>query len=186
MFKAEFELEAITPLFMRGADQRQAEIRAPSIKGLMRWWFRALAGNYFGRDIAGLKRFEERFFGGVGSKSRVTIEVTKVEGVKKSLVSESGGRCTINDKSPSSQLRYLWFSINLLAQNCRLKEYYPAGTKFNINIQSLDEKAFRLALASLWALVNLGSIGFRARRGAGCVRFSGGDLQEFDELDLRY
>ncbi|MDI3498463.1 type III-B CRISPR module RAMP protein Cmr1, partial [Archaeoglobus sp.] len=42
MYSATFTLEAITPVFMRGANQSKAEIRAASIKGLMRWWFRAL------------------------------------------------------------------------------------------------------------------------------------------------
>jgi len=40
-----FELKAVTPIFMHGADQGRVEIRAASIKGLMKWWFRALAEN---------------------------------------------------------------------------------------------------------------------------------------------
>ncbi len=79
MFKAEFEVEAITPIFMRGADQRKAEIRASSIKGLMRWWFRALAGNYFGNDVVGLRRAEEYVFGSTNRRSRVVVEVSSKE-----------------------------------------------------------------------------------------------------------
>ncbi|MGB9878340.1 MAG: type III-B CRISPR module RAMP protein Cmr1, partial [bacterium] len=33
------------PLFMGGADPKKAEWRAPSVKGLMRWWFRAAGGD---------------------------------------------------------------------------------------------------------------------------------------------
>ncbi len=39
-----FHLELITPCFCAGADQSRAEIRAPSIRGQLRWWFRALGG----------------------------------------------------------------------------------------------------------------------------------------------
>ncbi len=78
MYKAEFEVEAITPIFMRGADQRKAEIRASSIKGLMRWWFRALAGSYFSDDVVGLKKVEDYVFGSTGGKSRVVVEVSDV------------------------------------------------------------------------------------------------------------
>lgn len=79
MYEATFDLEAITPIFMRGADQTKAEIRASSIKGLMRWWFRALAGNYFGNDVAGLKKAEEYVFGSTKRRSRVVVEVSSKE-----------------------------------------------------------------------------------------------------------
>lgn len=40
-----FHLELITPCFCGGAEpERQAEIRAPSIRGQLRWWFRTLGG----------------------------------------------------------------------------------------------------------------------------------------------
>ena len=40
-----FHLELITPCFCAGADQSRAEIRVPSIRGQLRWWFRALGGS---------------------------------------------------------------------------------------------------------------------------------------------
>src|SRR5437667_3497499 len=40
-----FHIELITPCFCGGAEpERQAEIRAPSIRGQLRWWFRTLGG----------------------------------------------------------------------------------------------------------------------------------------------
>ena len=182
MFKAEFELEAITPIFMRGADQTKAEIRSSSIKGLMRWWFRALAGNYFGNDVVNLRKAEESIFGSTGRRSRVVVEISDVIGVKKCVLFKRG---VIDRRSPTNQLRYLWFSINLLARKNQFDEYYPAGTKFRLKIKATDEKSFKIALASLWALVTLGGIGFRSRRGAGSVRFCAGDLKEFNDLYLK-
>jgi hypothetical protein len=38
------EIEVLTPLFNRGAYQDTPEIRVPSIRGMVRWWFRALGG----------------------------------------------------------------------------------------------------------------------------------------------
>ena len=38
------EIEFITPAFLAGADQNVPEIRVPSIRGELRWWFRALGG----------------------------------------------------------------------------------------------------------------------------------------------
>ena len=45
MTRQTFTLELITPCFCAGANAAQAEIRAPSIRGQLRWWFRALGGN---------------------------------------------------------------------------------------------------------------------------------------------
>ena len=40
-----FHLELITPCFCGGAEpEKQAEIRATSIRGQLRWWFRTLGG----------------------------------------------------------------------------------------------------------------------------------------------
>ncbi len=51
-----YNIELLTPCFCAGADQTKAEIRAPSIRGQLRWWFRALGGTPQG---------EKEVFGGV-------------------------------------------------------------------------------------------------------------------------
>ncbi len=56
------ELETVTPLFMYGADQNHPEIRAASIKGVMRWWWRAVAGNIY--TIDDMRYKESEIFGG--------------------------------------------------------------------------------------------------------------------------
>jgi CRISPR type III-B/RAMP module RAMP protein Cmr1 len=40
-----YTLEFITPCFCAGADQTVAELRGSSIRGQLRWWFRALGGS---------------------------------------------------------------------------------------------------------------------------------------------
>src|ERR1043166_7335138 len=40
----ERDIQLLTPCFCRGAYRDQPEIRAPSIRGMVRWWFRALGG----------------------------------------------------------------------------------------------------------------------------------------------
>jgi len=182
MYKAEFKLEAVTPIFMRGADQTKAEIRAPSIKGLMRWWFRALAGSYFGDDITGLRKAEEFVFGSTGRRSRVIIEVDSPKPRK--LHFKPG---IIDRLTGVSKLRYLWFSIMLLSKEksgCQFQYYYPPNTEFSIQLRSFGEREFKIALLTLWASVVLGGFGFRGRRGAGSLAFAGGDLEIFENLGL--
>jgi len=44
MKKLSFMLETITPLFLSGNDQTTVELRAASIRGHLRYWYRALLG----------------------------------------------------------------------------------------------------------------------------------------------
>lgn len=46
--RANFTLKVLTPMFMGGADPEGApELRAASIRGAMRFWFRAIAVTFF-------------------------------------------------------------------------------------------------------------------------------------------
>ena len=45
MEKIVFECESVTPMFMYGADGKTPELRPASVKGVMRFWWRAINGN---------------------------------------------------------------------------------------------------------------------------------------------
>jgi CRISPR-associated protein Cmr1 len=61
----------VTPMFISGADQSTAEIRAPSIKGVLRFWWRALNWHRFANgqnnnqreSLLRLRRDESLLFG---------------------------------------------------------------------------------------------------------------------------
>lgn len=59
MRDAEINLHFVTPAFLCGADPRKAEFRAPSVRGMLRWWTRALGyspgeeNTWFGSANAG-------------------------------------------------------------------------------------------------------------------------------------
>jgi CRISPR-associated protein Cmr1 len=44
MDSKEFEVEVVTPMFLGGANNLEAELRVPSIKGMLRFWWRATCG----------------------------------------------------------------------------------------------------------------------------------------------
>ena len=46
MIAVKITFVCLTPCFCAGADQAQAEIRPSSIRGALRWWFRALGGSH--------------------------------------------------------------------------------------------------------------------------------------------
>ncbi|WP_273845472.1 type III-B CRISPR module RAMP protein Cmr1 [Rubrobacter calidifluminis] len=62
MEKIEATFRVVTPMFMSGADQSKAELRLPSIKGALRFWWRALAWSRYG-DLQKIREEETRLFG---------------------------------------------------------------------------------------------------------------------------
>ena len=83
-----FECEVITPMFLGGADGKSAELRAPSIKGALRFWWRAMNGHL---PLDQLHKEESKIFGDGGTDARrspVTIRIVgkKIEAKQFELV----------------------------------------------------------------------------------------------------
>ncbi len=168
MFKAEFELEAITPIFMRGANQTKAEIRASSIKGLMRWWFRALAGNYFGDGVVNLRKAEEEIFGSTERRSRVVVEISQVE---------SG--IAWNERNEYE--RYFWFS-----QVGRYsKPAIHPNSRIRLVIKGYNRRLLEISLISLWMAIHLGGFGSRSRKFGGSI-FPAKEPETNFEVDINF
>lgn len=182
MYEATFELEAITPLFMRGADQNKAEFRSASVKGVMRWWLRALAGSYFGDNIEALRKAEGMVFGSAGSggarRSRVFVRAEVKDKREGSVFQHADSWRDEKAIVWSEYVDYLFFSALDKRKNRKTGgvdvksrfRYYDPGSKFEVILSSWDRDAFLLAEASLWMAINLGGFGFRARRGAGSLK----------------
>jgi len=155
--EAKFTAEAVTPVFIAGADQRNIEnegLRAPSIRGLLRWWFRAIMGGM--TSLENLKELEKSVFGSTEQKSAVKI------------------RTATNSQPASidvpSELGYLWFSMHMQKKKDERLCCYPKGSKFEIMLYSGNEATLNIASGCLWALLYLGGVGSRMRRGAGSLK----------------
>ena len=78
------EIEAtyrvVTPMFCGGADpERRAELRLPSFKGVLRFWWRALAWTRLDGDLGRIRREEDALFGSAGGgRSRVLMRLAHV------------------------------------------------------------------------------------------------------------
>ncbi len=73
------DIEVLTPLFNRGAYQDTPELRVPSIRGMVRWWFRTLGGTADEEKEAfgGMKKFGDRLANEVMA-SRLVFRVSQV------------------------------------------------------------------------------------------------------------
>ena len=172
MREVRFELETITPLFMSGFDPRgPAEIRPPSLRGLLRFWLRALLGGTGITDSRKLLEEENKVFGSTAQASPVTVrtEFSVMPQVKEYCTEDFGGG--------RSGIAYIYF----VARGTRRdppRKYIAPPFRFMLKLSlrpGAREEALRLACASLWLLTHLGGMGARSRRFGGCPQVVGGD-----------
>lgn len=163
-----FQCEVITPMFLAGADGKTPELRAPSIKGALRFWWRAMNGHL---SIDKLREEEAKIFGGSGdsegrSKVVIKIENPKIpeENISKSLWNEIEHK-EKTPKSPKKEqgLAYLFYSVLMLTE----RAYIKAGSKFFLKIRYCDEKIFKDVVSLLKIVSMFGGLGSRSRRCAG-------------------
>src|SRR5256885_390570 len=67
-------LQVTTPIFNSGAEG-DAGLRVPSLRGAMRFWFRALAGMAVGNDLSRLAALERHVFGATSHASPVKLRL---------------------------------------------------------------------------------------------------------------
>lgn len=159
------QLELITPCFCAGADQGKAEIRVPSLRGELRWWFRVLGGDAV---------LEQEIFGGVhgerAKSSNLVIRISNCIPAKQEWKPPS--------MKPQTALSYIWYFANASGK-ARGSTYGPRflpagflspGYRFQIDFslrRPLPIDQDTLLQLSLRAFAYCGSLGYRATRGAG-------------------
>jgi len=148
MAQVRLNLEAVTPMFLGGADQ-QPDLRPASIRGALRYWLRAALGGVIGDNyIDELRRLEAAVFGEIerGSAVRVRLSQPTFTAANEFLLPhKSQGQAKA---VPVEQDFTLTLYLRPLA----------------------DLRALEMATWSALLWVTLGGIGRRSRRGAGSLQ----------------
>ena len=160
------QLSFITPGFCAGANQNQAELRVPAIRGQLRWWFRVLGG-----DAAA----EKRVFGGIShgggdekpQASHVCLRIAKQEpvyGTEEDL------------PKPNSPRYYLFHFARVSGNNDGIHRYrngawLAPGSSFELRClqrRHIEADRDRALFQRAWqAFLLMGSLGLRQTRGLG-------------------
>jgi CRISPR-associated protein Cmr1 len=177
MQKVTFTLRVLTPLFLAGADSTTAELRAPSFRGLMRYWYRALVGGLSGttpQSLEKVKQAETAVFGATDTGSAVSIRVSAASDKPREFTEPISVRVGGNWQATGKG--YLLWSMAKSGKvdKGNLKParwYFPPGTSFQVTLSTRGTDASRLeqAIAAFWLLTHLGGVGSRSRRCAGSL-----------------
>ncbi|MEA5402997.1 type III-B CRISPR module RAMP protein Cmr1 [Arcicella sp. DC2W] len=143
-----FTCEVITPMFLAGADGTTPELRPASIKGALRFWWRAMNGHL---PIDEMRKLEGEIFGSTQQRSKIIIR-TELITPKYDNINKSE---TLHGRD------YLMYSVFM-----NEKKAITSGS-FKVVLSSIDKEALLEATYCFWLLSNIGALGTRSRRGCG-------------------
>ena len=171
------DYEVLTPLFLGDADQTQVELRPPTLKGLLRFWYRAADPKH--------AKQEAELFGGTEDSGqapfllRVRVEKSTKWEWNSDLIArydEGRGRQTRNG------LRYLGYPFDPRLQSGDKRIALGPGSRFRMDIvfhrkaePEQRQNQRRAVLTAAWLLGHLGGAGSRSRRGFGSLALQGWD-----------
>ncbi len=178
-----YNIEVITPCFCAGANQQQAEIRVPSIRGQLRWWFRALGGT---------RQEEAQIFGGVHGGATASAVRLRVGNV---LKGPAWDMFPMRINTPCS---YIWYFASVADHGKRWwlngqkgksnpDGHLPPGTTFDLQFAccpSMEESKRTRFMMALEAFCRFGGFGLRLTRGMGaiaCNTHFSGNLASFQK-----
>lgn len=177
MQEVTFTLRVLTPLFLAGADTSTAELRAPSFRGLMRYWQRALAGGLVGassQSLERVKKAETALFGATDIGSAVAIKVSAASDKPREFNEKTS--TNVGGKWQATGKGYLLWSMaksgNVARGNAKpARWYFAPGTSFQVTLSTrgTDTTKLEQAVATFWLLTQLGGLGSRSRRCAGSL-----------------
>lgn len=172
--------EVVTPLFLGGADPASTvELRSPSIKGALRFWWRALAWGRHGGDLDAIQKEEQEIFGATGQEGTASngatgqasfiLRVLPIKGlniISKDDVLRDGASATVGPG-----MRY--FGYGLMAafgQNQGQLARPCLSAPFQFSIELVSRRAFTdSVIDTLKVMGLLGALGSRSRRGYGSL-----------------
>jgi CRISPR-associated protein Cmr1 len=163
--RAKFRI--VTPMFISGADQTKAELRLPSIKGALRFWWRALAFARCG-DLKRLSEEEDALFGSTNSQARVLMKLlpSQLDSTPK------GGEH--NGLKPNPGALYFGYGVvepfdgKTTRKGRLIRPCLNESQEFDVLVRGSDDD-LGSASNAIKALGLLGGIGSKARKGYGSL-----------------
>ena len=170
----------VTPLFCSGAEADQPELRLASFKGVLRFWWRALAWSQYGGRLETIREHENLLFGSPDSgQSRVIMRLMHAENSPATSLCGEVLRASGSTQAVGQGARYLGYG--LMEAFFSRKKRRQAGqliraclrSPFEFAVQmrgrDLSESEVTSLRNALIALGTLGGMGAKSRKGYGSM-----------------
>lgn len=163
-----FRLQVVTPLFLSGANPQEAELRPPSIRGALRFWFRAMMGGVVGGDVEKVEKLEGGIWGTTDAASQLRVRIydqqLQIFDPSKEKDYEKDRKGLIYLSFP-----YLEYEKKIKSQRWS-RPYIKPGSSFTVSIESTSDDVLQAVVeGTVWLLVHFGGLGGRTRRGFGSL-----------------
>ena len=194
----EIPLTLVTPGFFGGADlesDRDTDLRVPSLRGMLRWWWRALYRNYL--DEPALQELQNAIWGDTSGSSLIVLRLKTLQKVVRKFNCKDGFKIRgdfarmHNISQNSTGLHYLaygmdersggqirqrfyvepnarWQLFAAVKGNRRERTIRVGGRECVITAQDVENQL----LAALSLLCRLGGIGSKSRNGFGSLQWN--------------
>jgi len=146
-------------MLMHGADGASAELRPASIKGILRFWWRAIHGNL---PLEELHKQEGEIFGSTKERSKVNLRIANIKETKKSF------QALTTEIKDNIGIKYNFYPIFMKNED----KFYFDSLSFDLILSGNDKKALEEALNALIYMNFFGGLGSRSRRGAGSIKIT--------------
>jgi CRISPR-associated protein Cmr1 len=164
-----FDVEVVTPMFLGGADVDVAELRTPSLKGMLRFWWRVTCGDISQDEMI---RKESAIFGSTETKSSISINIMpKVALSISKELRQRGSTFKVHGRDVHI-LDYLAYGTHTYIKkqgNVYHKEHITPGNLFTLRLKYQKKFEEDITRALTW-LIHFGGIGSRSRNGFGSMR----------------
>ena len=177
--KIEATYRVVTPLFCSGADPNRPELRLPSFKGVLRFWWRTLAWSRYSGNLETVQKQEDTLFGSAsGGQSRISMHLKSVES-QQSITSGQVLKIPSTNTVVGEGSRYLGYGV--MEAFASKKKGTKAGqltraclrAPFDFTVHMRGSKLSNTQLytlqEALMALGTLGGMGAKSRKGYGSL-----------------
>ncbi len=170
--RLKFDCEVVTPMFLGGANGKTAELRSASIKGMLRFWWRAL---YEGTNQKDMLKEEGEIFGSTDRKSEIKIKVNgkNINGTRKILPRGSTFQVHGYSVSIIDYLGYGFYDYERGRGNVYNREYILPNEKFELSFEiskeALSESQIDSVKKAIVMFARYGNLGSRSRNGFGSI-----------------
>jgi CRISPR-associated protein Cmr1 len=167
MDSVEFDIEIVTPMFLGGANTTDAELRVPSIKGMLRFWWRATCGI---ENFKEMKKEETKIFGSTDQKASFSMKLEGLNNIKAIKSNLSPGK-KFQPKGKTFSvgiIDYLAFGIRD-HRNGYVREHFPSGSQFKLIFFFYNSENKQSILNAFYSFIDNGGLGAKSRNGFGSL-----------------